>query len=103
MRGITADEYDKKYKRIRQLIDEVEIKLVNLQKAEDEYYLTASCLLQLANRAYELFMGSEMEQKRQLIMLTLQNLKVEGRLVRYDAIKPFDTILNFADNKLWLH
>jgi hypothetical protein len=30
------------------------------------------------------------------------NLRVEGKKVRYDAIKPFDTILNYADSQLWL-
>lgn len=64
--------------------------------------MTVNYLLQLANRAYELFESSEMEQKRQLLKLIPQNLTLEGRIVRYDAIKPFDTILNFADNKLWL-
>lgn len=77
-------------------------KLTNLQEAEDEYYLTASYLLQLTNRAYDLFASSEIEQKRQLLKLVLQNLTLEGRKVRYEAIKPLETILNFADHKLVL-
>lgn len=77
-------------------------KLTGLQKAEDEYYLTANYLLQLANKAYELFESSEIEQKRQLLKLILQNPTLEGRKVRYFVQKPFDTILDCADNKLWL-
>lgn len=73
-----------------------------LQEAEDNYYMTAKYLLELANRAYDLFMSSEVEERRQLLKLVLSNLRVEGKEVRYDAVKPFDTILSFADSQLWL-
>lgn len=100
--SITIDEHDSYYKQFDEKQKYARQKLTNLQNAEDSYYLTSKYLLELANRAYELFVSSELEQRRQLIMLTLQNLRVEGRIVRYDAQKPFDTILNFADNQLWL-
>lgn len=73
-----------------------------LQEAEDNYYITAKYLLELANRAYDLFVSSEVTERRQLIKLVLQNLRVEGKTVRYDALKPFDTILNCSDRQLWL-
>ena len=73
-----------------------------LQEAEDNYYITAKYLLELSNRAYELFKSSEVEERRQLIKLVLSNLRVEDKIVRYDAIKPFDTILNYADRQAWL-
>ena len=73
-----------------------------LQEADDNYYITARYLLELANRAYELFKSSEVEERRQLIKLVLSNLRVEGKTVRYDAIKPFDTIIKYADDQLWL-
>ena len=34
--------------------------------------------------------------------LVLQNLRVEDKTVRYDVLKPFDTILNYNDNQLGL-
>ncbi|CAN5228456.1 hypothetical protein BH09PAT2_BH09PAT2_06870 [soil metagenome] len=73
-----------------------------LKEADDNYYITAKYLLELANRAYELFKSSEVEERRQLIKLTLSNLRVEGKEVRYEAVKPFDTILNYADGQQWL-
>ena len=99
---ITTDEYDRLYKVFREKIEETDAKLVNLQDAEDTYYLTANYLLQLANEAYDLFISSEIEQKRQLLKLVLQNPTLDGRKVQYDVVKPFDTILNCADNNLWL-
>lgn len=71
---ITPDEYDKLYKQFRAKIDEIDSRLTNLQKAEDEYYITANYLLQLANRAYDLFVSSEIEEKRQLLKMALRNL-----------------------------
>lgn len=70
-----------------------------LQDAEDNYYITAKYILELAKIAHELFVRSEVEEKRQLIHLVLQNLRVDGKTVRYEAIKPFDTILNNNDGQ----
>lgn len=99
---ITTDEYDKLYKEFRGKIDETDSRLANLQKAEDEYYITAIYLLELANKAYDLFKSSEIEEKRQLLKLTLQNLVLSGKKVQFQVQKPFDTILNFADSPSWL-
>ncbi len=49
-----------------------------------------------------MFESSEVEERRQLIRLTLQNLKLEGKNVQFQAQKPFDTILSYNDNQLWL-
>jgi len=99
---ITDNEYDKFYQSFRDKVAEIDTRLAMLQEADDNYYITARYLLELANRAYELFKSSEVEERRQLIKLVLSNLRVEDKLVRYDAIKPFDTILNYADGQVWL-
>lgn len=99
---ITDDEYDKFYQSFREKVAEIDTQLSMLQEAEDNYYLSAKYLLELANRAYELFESSEVEERRQLIKLVLSNLRVEDDLVRYDAIKPFDTILNYDNRTSWL-
>jgi len=99
---ITDDEYDKFYQSFREQIADIDTRLGMLQEAEDNYYITARYLLELANRAYDLFKSSEVEERRQLIKLVLSNLRVEDKTVRYDAIKPFDTIIKYADDQLWL-
>jgi hypothetical protein len=101
LRSITDDEYDKFYQSFREKVSEIDTQLSMLQEVEDNYYLSAKYLLELANRAYELFESSEVEERRQLIKLVLSNIRVENDLVRYDAIKPFDTILNY-DHRLSL-
>ncbi len=99
---ITDDQYDKFYQSFRDQISEIDAKLALLQDAEDNYYITAKYLLELANRAYDLFISSEVEERRQIIKLVLQNLTIEGKKVRYNAIKPFDTILNCSERQRWL-
>ena len=99
---ITEDAYDKFYTVFRDKITDLDVRLSILQDAEDNYYITANYILELAKRAYELFKCSEVEEKRQLIKLTLQNLRLEGKTLRYEAVKPFDTLLNYSDRQAWL-
>ena len=73
-----------------------------LQDAEDNYYMTASYLVEFAQKAYDLFKSSEVEERRQLIKLVLSNLRIEGELVRYEVKKPYNTIINYADRQAWL-
>lgn len=100
---ITDNEYDKFYETFRNKIAEIDTRIGILQEAEDNYYITAQYLVELANRAYDLFKSSEIEERRQLIRLVLSNLKVDGKLVRYDVLNPFSTIANYADRQAWLH
>ena len=77
-------------------------KIERLGIADEEYYLTSEYLLQLANRAYELFMSSEVEEKRQLIQLTLQNLKLEGKTIEFELVKTFDKVFACSSRQRWL-
>ena len=98
---ITESEYDRYYQSFRDELTEINIQLEQLQEAEDNYYITAKHVLNLVNRAYELFESSEVEERRQLIKLVLSNLRVEDEYVLYDVQKPFDLIVKTADSKLW--
>lgn len=99
--SITDSAYDKFYKSLREQLDDVNIRFSQLQEAEDNYYITAKYILDLSNRAYDLFVSSEVEERRQLIKLVLSNLRLDGEKVLYDTIKPFDVIINFADDQAW--
>ena len=69
-------------------IHDITIRLEQLQAADDNYYIMTRCLLELANQAYDIFVSSEVEEKRKLIKLVLQNLRIEGENVLYNAHKP---------------
>lgn len=98
---IDDEKYNRFYTSLRSQMDEITTRLGRLQEAEDNYYVTAKYILELSNRAYDLFKSSEVEQKRQLIKLVLSNLRIEGENVLYDAQKPFDILVKNADCIEW--
>jgi len=98
---ITESEYDKFYTSFYDEAAEIKSQLSKLEEAQDNYYITAKYILELVNEAHELFIGSEVEEKRQLIKLVLQNLRLEDDKLLWDAAKPFDAILNVADSQRW--
>lgn len=99
--SITQAQYDKMRSKWRGIQEGYEAKLQKIMKADEEYYITASYLVELASRSYELFMGSEPEQKRQLVTLVFQNLRMKDGKLYYDWVKPFDSIFVSAKNNNW--
>lgn len=100
--SITESDYTEKKNRYTDNIKELQRKIEQLNKADEEYYLLADTILSLSQRAGELFESSELEQKREIINLTLQNLVLNGEKLSYDLTKPFDTILKSNDSHIWL-
>lgn len=100
-RRITESEYDKFYKTLNNKLDDVTARLTQLEEADANYYITSRHLLTLANKAYDIFLGSEVEEKRQLIKLILSNLQLTDEKLVYDVHKPFDLILNCTDLLEW--
>ena len=101
MKRITMDFFEKKRDQYREEQKEILAKAKNLQVADEEYYLTSQYLLQIASRAKELFESSEPDEKKQILQLTLQNLTLEGKKVRYEWKKPFDKIAIYASHPDW--
>lgn len=99
---ITASFYEDKRKEYRDKQKILSDKVTNLQSADEEYYLNSEYLLKIASHAKELFESSEPQEKRLLLKMALQNLRLEGRIVRYDWIKPFDKIALYAPRLDWL-
>ena len=98
---INDEQYDRFYEKFVQDKEEITTQINNLQEAEDNYYLTAKYVLNLADRAYDLFMSSEVEEKRQLLTLVLQNIKMDGKNIVYDVQKPFDLLVDCHDRQSW--
>lgn len=99
--SITETEYDRFYQSFKDKAEDLAIRVEQLQEAEDNYYMTSKYILDLTNRAYELFKSSEVEERRQLIKLVLSNVRVEGEKVLWEAHKPFDLLLESAHRKRW--
>ena len=98
---ITEHDHDKFYNSLKEQRTDIEVQLTALQEADENYYLTSRYILQLVSQTKELFESSEVEQKRQLIKLLLQNLRIEGENMLWEVKKPFDLILNLGDRSEW--
>ena len=101
LKRITQDEYDNFRKKFRSEQQDYKDKLARLEQADEQYYITASLLLDLASRSYELFLGSEPDDKREIIELTLQNLSLNHGKLEYTLQKPFDSIFFSAKGLKW--
>lgn len=69
---------------------------------DDEYCLTSEYVLKVAQHADKIFESSEPHEKREFLKMTLQNLRLEGEVVRYDVLNPYDKILFYASRLQWL-
>lgn len=101
--GMVEDEfYKRKAEEYRTARDAIKNKLNATDKADDNFYFTIDKLLQLAQKSPELLRRSEMEHRRRLINLVLQNLTVKDRQLRWEYRKPFDILARTAKTQSWL-
>jgi hypothetical protein len=76
----------------------------NHEKADQNFYITANMVLNLAARAREIFESSEVDEKRQLMNLVFQNLQLRGVNLSVSVQEPFLTMLdckNHPTNWRW--
>jgi len=91
--SITKDMFNKKLKEYKEKQSELNEKIQKYTDADENYYIIANTVLNLAKRAYEIFQSSEVLEKRQLLNFLLQNLELKGRKLMFKLKTPFDTVL----------
>lgn len=100
--NITEDKYDTlldKYKRIQA---DLLIQMEQHSNADENYFVKASKLLELAYRAHELFEKADAYQKRELLFCLFQNSQMDGKKLIPSLKMPFDAILEANKTKDWL-
>lgn len=81
-RWITYAEYDKMIVELKKKEQDLLAELSEHSKADEEFLISSSYLLELANRAYDLFMSSQPAQKNRILKMVLANLEIkDGKLV----------------------
>lgn len=99
---ITHVEYDTRLvamkKKEQDLLDE----LGNHSKADEEFLISSSYLLELAKRAYDLFMSSQPAQQNRILKMVLANLHVkDGKLIP-ELKNFFQGVLICNERQEWL-
>ncbi len=99
---ITTEDYDKKVKEYDSEKQDLMIQYEEHNKADINFYITASRVLDLSNRAWEIFQSSEPEEKTQLLKFVLKNLELRGRKLVYELKNPFQGIVEYQKTGNWL-
>ncbi len=99
--NIEQDVYDKKLKELKDKQQGILTQMQEHSQGDEAFYLTASKVLNLANRAKEVFEGSEPDEKRALLGFSLQNCVLNGKELGFTLRKPFDAIATSNKTKKW--
>ena len=94
--------FSNKLKEYKEKQAEINEEIQKYTDADENYYITANTVLNLAQRAYEIFQSSKVEEKRQLLNFLLQNPQLKGRKLMFTLKKPFDTIVEANRCSNWL-
>lgn len=102
MKGrITDDKFDKNSKELEDSRIKINLEKEKYQNADKAFKHGTITAFQLLSKAYELFEGSKIEQKRRLINFVFLNLKLNGEKLEYTLRKPFDLVVNLDSHPLW--
>jgi hypothetical protein len=75
---------------------DIDIQLQNHTYADENYYITASTVLNLAKNALSLFESSDIKEKREILNYLLQNCVANGKNLEYTLRSPYNHILSFS-------
>ena len=94
--------YDNKLKEYKEKQQGLFIQMEEHSRADEDFYLTAPRVLDLASRALEIFESSEVTEKRTLLDFLLQNPILSGRNLLFKLKSPFDIITQYGKTQDWL-
>lgn len=100
--SITQTEYDKKRSEIEKEIFDIQAQMQSHIVADTTFVTTVESVFLVVSKAGELFKSSKVEQKRALLNLLLSNCTLKDGTLQYSLNKPFDALVNLAENKKWL-
>jgi hypothetical protein len=96
---ITEDLWVSKFKQWSDQKEKLQIKLNAQQKANKSYYETGVRLIELSNRAYELYEKQDVKEKQKLLKFLLSNSKIQGKSVDFVLKIPFILIVETKKRK----
>jgi site-specific DNA recombinase len=95
---ITDEMYDSFLREYKGKQSEILEQMQDHSEADEQFYLTANMTLNIAKRAKEIFMSSEVDEKNQFFGFLLQNCVLHEKKLAFSMRSPFNLILNADDN-----
>ena len=99
---IDKESYKTKAEEYKSIRDSLKDKLNAVDGADDKFYKMIEYFIEIGQNAPLLLESSEMEERRLLINLVLQNLTLNGDQLRWEYKKPFDILYQTAQSQNWL-
>ncbi len=94
---ITTEEYDKKAEEYNIEENDLMIQLEEHTQGNQNFYIAPNKIIDLTQRAWEIFESSEVENKIQLLNFLLQNCELEGKKLLFKLKTPFEGVLEYAN------
>jgi len=76
-------------------------RLLAHEKSDTHYIKSAKIILELTNKAYDLFMKQDSTEKRKLVNILLSNSSFDGTTLEFNLRKPFDTMVECKKSANW--
>ena len=100
MWGITTDQYDEYVNDLENRQQDLNERLKMLTSDNKSFQLTASYLLDLAQRAEQLFKESDEALQNKLLEYVLSNIELKDKKLSYMFNEPFRTIIETKKKSL---
>jgi hypothetical protein len=71
------------------------------QKSDTHYLTSARIVLELSNKAYDLFLKQDSSEKRKLVNILLSNSSFDGKTLEFNLRSPFDTVMECKKRANW--
>ncbi|MFA6159975.1 MAG: recombinase family protein [Parcubacteria group bacterium] len=99
---ITMEVYDRMVTEYKKEQDDLREKQKEHSAGDKNFYITASKILDLSQRAWELFQNSEPQEKTQLVSFLVQNLTLKEKKLSFEVKAPFNGIVEYAKQPVGL-
>ena len=101
-KSMTHDEFEKKANELRNDQIALRIQLEHHQNRQDEFRATVGNLIRLMSEVSEIFMSSNIAQKRSLLTFVFSNLSLKGKKLEHTMRSPFQLMMNRSGYPSWL-
>jgi hypothetical protein len=72
-----------------------------VREGDTHYLKSARIVLELSNKAYDLFLKQDSSEKRKLVNILLSNSSFDGTTLEFNLRSPFDTVMECKKSANW--
>jgi len=98
---IDKTDFDRKKSQLREQQIDIENFIAAHRHGDDGFKDALISIISILSEAYEVFRGSQIAQKRQLLNIVFANLTLKGANLCYDLRKPFELFINVPNIEEW--